>query len=492
MIKENLVAFAEDDTALYPAPPFSPSQLYPEYPFKDLAPKANSVYDLVRESFIRLGLDIQRAGTSLWNPLGEFIQPGDKVVVKPNWVMHENRGPGRLDAVVTHPSIVRAVLDFVCIALRQEGTVIVGDAPLQSCQIDQLWESQDWLTVPGFYKAHSKLNVVFEDWRRELYHRHGKLTFRKEMRQVDELFVPVDLEKDSLLEPVAHDYENFRVTNYDPAALRSHHRPGRHEYCISRRILEADVILNVAKLKSHRKAGMTGCLKNFIGINGHKSFLPHHRRGPASEGHDEYPRANILNSARTSVEELRDVASSRWSQALFSVLHKVPDLALVFGDRISEGSWFGNDTLWRTILDLNRIALYADKEGHIVSSPQRKLFCLVDAVTAGEGEGPLEPTDVNCGAVFAGKNPLAVDAVAARFMGLNVDEIPQLERGFELASLPLFSATASDIWIQGDQREGINTWTGRVRPFLLPAGWQRTRVSATETGHYASASSNCE
>ena len=98
--------------------------------------------------------------------------------------MHENRGSGSLNALVTHPSVVRALLDYVYIALGREGTVVVGDAPLQSCDIDLLWESQDWLTIPRFYEAHSKLNVVLEDWRLELYHRDGKLTFRKELRHV--------------------------------------------------------------------------------------------------------------------------------------------------------------------------------------------------------------------------------------------------------------------------------------------------------------------
>jgi uncharacterized protein (DUF362 family) len=492
MISRGLVSFARDEKSTYPLAPFSPGERYPEYPFGDIGPQPNPVYDLVRKSLIQLGLDMERAGTALWNPLGELIRPGDVVVVKPNWVLHENRGSGTLNALVTHPSIVRAVLDFVYIALGKEGTVVVGDAPLQSCDIDLLWKSQDWLTIPRFYEAHSKFKVVLEDWRLELYHRDGKLTFRKELRPTDDRFLVVNLGWDSLLEPVAHDYKNFRVTNYDPAALQQHHRPGRHEYCVSRRILEADVVLNVAKLKSHRKAGMTGCLKNLVGINGHKSFLPHHRRGPASQGHDEYPRANALKSVRTSIEELRDVASSRTSQVLFSVLHKIPDLVLAFGDRISEGSWFGNDTLWRTILDLNRIARYADRAGQIKSSPQRRVFCMVDAVIAGESEGPLEPSDLHCGAIFAGMGPLAVDAAAARFMGLAVDEIPQLKQGFVLSSLPLFDGTAAEICIQGDQSEKLDDWVGSVRPFLPPAGWQRMRVSTGGAGHYASSSSRCE
>jgi uncharacterized protein (DUF362 family) len=492
MNKDSLVAFAEDDTALYPAPPFSPDRCYPEYPFADLSLQPNPAYDLVRKCLIRLGLDKERAGTALWNPLGELIRSGDKVVVKPNWVMHQNRGSGSLNALVTHPSIVRALLDYVCIALGKKGTVVVGDAPLQSCDIDKLWKSHDWLTIPKFYEAHSNLKIVLEDWRLELYHRDGKLTFRKELRQSDDRFVLVDLGTDSLLEPVAHDYENFRVTNYDPAALREHHRPGKHEYLVSRRILEADVILNLAKLKTHRKAGLTGCLKNFVGINGHKSFLPHHRRGPASQGHDEYPRPNFLKSLRTSIEELRDVASSRSSQMLLSVLHKVPDLVLAFGNRISEGSWFGNDTLWRTILDLNRIALYADRDGHIRPTPQRRILCLVDAVTAGEGEGPLEPSDIQCGAVFAGTNALTVDATAARFMGLTIDEIPLLKQGFGLSALRLFDGGIDGISIQGDQPEKLELWSPGFRPFQMPAGWQRAEVGAGRVGHYASSSSECE
>jgi uncharacterized protein (DUF362 family) len=492
MNKDSLVAFAEDDAALYPAPPFSPDRQYPEYPFADMGPRPNPAYDLVRKCLIRLGLDKERAGTAEWNPLGALIRPGDSVVVKPNWVMHRNRGSGSLNALVTHPSIVRALLDYVYIALGNEGTVVVGDAPLQSCDIDNLLKSHDWLAIPKFYETHSNLNIVLEDWRLELYHRDGKLTFRKEHRQTDDRFVLVDLGKDSLLESVAHDYENFRVTNYDPAALQEHHRPGRHEYCVSRRILDADVILNVAKLKSHRKAGITGCLKNSVGINGHKSFLPHHRRGPASQGHDEYPRPNFLKSLRTSIEELRDVASSQSSQVLLSVLHKIPDLVLAFGDRISEGSWFGNDTLWRTILDLNRIALFADTDGRIKSSPQRRIFCLVDAVTAGEGEGPLEPSDIQCGAVFAGTNALAVDAAAARFMGLTIDEIPLLKQGFGLSALRLFDGGIDEISIQGDRSEKLALWSPGFRPFRMPAGWQRKILIANKAGPFASSYSRCE
>ena len=36
-----------------------------------------------------------------------------------------------------------------------------------------------------------------------------------------------------------------------------------NEYCISNTILDADVIINIPKLKTHKKAGITVCLKKF-------------------------------------------------------------------------------------------------------------------------------------------------------------------------------------------------------------------------------------
>ena len=131
MNSKNRVSVVSGSGIAYPSPPFSPHEAYPEYPFRDLSPSPNLVYGMVREALKRLKLDEERANTADWNPLGEIVQPGAKVVVKPNWVMHTNRGKGTLQSVVTHPSIVRSLLDYIFIALKGEGEVVVGDAPLQ-------------------------------------------------------------------------------------------------------------------------------------------------------------------------------------------------------------------------------------------------------------------------------------------------------------------------------------------------------------------------
>ncbi|MCV6004648.1 DUF362 domain-containing protein, partial [Escherichia coli] len=85
-------------------------------------------------------------------------------------------------------------------------------------------------------------------------------------------FVLFDLGRESLLEPITDQGQNFRVTCYDPRLLAARHAPGRHQYLVSRDIIEADVVINLPKLKTHKKAGLTCALKNLIGINGNKEF----------------------------------------------------------------------------------------------------------------------------------------------------------------------------------------------------------------------------
>lgn len=56
----------------------------------------NHVFQMVSDAFYLLGLDKENYGTKLWNPLGEYVNPGDRVLIKPNLVMHpqgrDNRG----------------------------------------------------------------------------------------------------------------------------------------------------------------------------------------------------------------------------------------------------------------------------------------------------------------------------------------------------------------------------------------------------------------
>ena len=71
---------------------YNPSNKYPEYPFGDeIAGEENPVYDMVRNTLYSMGYDRDNFGKKEWNPLGDIIKKNQKILVKPNWVMHINK-----------------------------------------------------------------------------------------------------------------------------------------------------------------------------------------------------------------------------------------------------------------------------------------------------------------------------------------------------------------------------------------------------------------
>ena len=92
---------------------FRPSMVYPEYPFDTHCPLTidNAIYAGIRETLRLAGLDAENYGVAEWNPLGAYIEPGMRVLVKPNLVMHENPTGSGIDCLYTHPSIIAAGID---------------------------------------------------------------------------------------------------------------------------------------------------------------------------------------------------------------------------------------------------------------------------------------------------------------------------------------------------------------------------------------------
>jgi uncharacterized protein (DUF362 family) len=386
------------------------------------------VFALVRSALRDLGLDAARFGTPRWNPLGDLVRPGGKIVVKPNWVLHRNEGPGGMDCMITHPSVLRAVLEYVFLA--QPAQVVLGDAPLQGCDFEKLLDFGGLRAVITDFQARG-LPLVVKDFRRTVMRQAGGLKRVAEELRPEADYVLLDLGADSLLEPISRDWKKFRVTVYDPRKMRAHHRPGRHRYLVAREILAADLVVNVPKLKAHKKAGLTCCLKNLIGINGNKEYLPHHRKGGADAGvgdnyaHRHWQMAmaetilDLANRHRNFPRAYRFAERAAW-WFLARAARKDPSVQL-------EGSWHGNDTIWRTCLDLNRALLYAGADGRLRDTPQREEVSIVDAVVAGQGEGPLAPDPLPTGAVYAVRNPAVGDWLGARLLGFAPARIPLLQ-----------------------------------------------------------------
>jgi len=381
-------------------------------------------------------------------PFGRIVSAGAKVVVKPNWVLHENQGPWGLEPLVTHSLLIRTVVEALLESAAAR--VTVGDAPLQECSFERLINADG---LGSWAAALSEREPRFRgprDYRRTKATKvDGVRVEREELVPLDQ-FVLFDLAEDSLLEPITED-GRFRVTVYPPAELAKTHARGRHQYLVARDIIEADVVVNMPKLKTHKKAGVTCALKNLIGINGNKEFLPHHRLGGSTRGGDCYPGADPVKRALEFVLDQENATHSHgtrraWSlgkRALSRILHERSDQLGV------EGAWSGNDTIWRTCLDLNRILRYGRPDGTLSSAPQRRVIHVVDAIVAGHGDGPLRPEPLELGLLIGGNNAAAVDYVGARLLGYDPSRIPIVAHAFDEFRWPLREFSTGDVVVTG-------------------------------------------
>jgi len=506
------VAVSHDATLRYPTtPPFDPSERYPEFdrmPYSPAIGAANPVYAATREILHALGLDRERFGTADWNPLGVLVRPGGRVVVKPNLVLHEPASLKGSDALTTHGSIIRALVDYALLALRGDGEVVVADCPLQEADIETVLSTTGLDAVLRHFRDVARMPVRFVDFRLDgmVLHPDGRISGRRKLSGDPRGNVEVHLDATSLLEPitVADDrfgagYQNsFAVANYDASKTSGRHTPGRHAYLIPRTVLESDLFINVPKLKTHQKAGITVCQKNLIGINADKSYLPHYREGSADEGGDEYPYRNRLTAWNRKVRKrfvdgtpaLWKAGSGLWRLAKATLLSPRvlgKESTFVANAGVSGGAWHGNDTLWRTILDINRILFLADASGTLRTDRRRAYLAVVDGIVAGEGNGPILPRTRHDGVLLAGMDALAVDVVAARLMGLDWTAIPQLRQAAALTSLRFSDFTGDTAEL--DVRAPDGRWS---RLFDLtaeehlgfdpPPFWRESRLSAEAAG----------
>jgi uncharacterized protein (DUF362 family) len=403
-------------------------------------------------------------------PLADIIEPGMVVLLKPNWVLHYNQSGCGMDCMVTHPSFIKATLKEVFAA--KPSRVMIGDAPIQSTRFDEL-PCLDWLKTND---VNNYCPVEIIDFRRDIVDKYGKV--HSNSRGLEN-FVIFDLGRDSLLEPITKSAEIFRNTNYDPKALAATHQPGRHQYLLAKEPFEADVIINLPKLKAHRKAGITAAIKNLVGINGNKGYLPHHRIGGSVQGGDCYEGSFIL---KRFAESLLDISNSRINKPDYLFwrfcVNALIQLQWMIAPNVFkslEGSWYGNDTIWRMVLDLNRIALYGKIDGSMSSTPVRRIHSLTDGIIAGQHNGPLAPEPLYMGAVTFASSSLFADMAHAALMHFDWHKIPLLRYGLETgSSYPLVSHTPEElkVCVNGETYSFAETAQLHGKDFIPPDGWK--------------------
>jgi len=428
----------------------------------------------VSEALVRMGEMLGWASVAN-GPLGQVVERGAKVVIKPNFVMHENSGPWGMPPLLTHQSLVQAATEAVLLADPSE--VMVGDAPIQSCDFELLLKNAELDSWSQRLQRQDSRFKGIRDFRRTVATFVDGVRIADENVQSEDHFVLFDLAGESLLEPITRDDPAFRVTCYDPRLMAKTHAPGCHRYLIAREILEADVIVNLPKLKTHQKAGITCALKNLIGINGNKEYLPHHRIGGFDLGGDCYPGSSDLKRALEFIHDRQNMTKSHTAGRVWrTAANQFYRLLRLQGDRFGiEGSWSGNDTIWRTCLDLNRILLYGTPQGTMADTVQRRVIHITDAIVAGQGNGPLSPEPLPMGLLLAGGNAAAMDWIGAYLLGYPPENIPIVREALETFRWPLTSFTRQDIRVLGDLGDGVaDEILARraVEPINHPAGWR--------------------
>jgi uncharacterized protein (DUF362 family) len=422
----------------YPLPPFSPDTKYAEYNFEDIS-KTNYVYKSVRDLFCLLELDKENIGSKEWNPLGSVITRNDTVLIKPNVVGSFHFNNGELTSLITHASVVRPIIDYALIALNGTGNIIIADSPERVADFNVILQKSGISDLLSYYNKNG-IHIEVRDLRREkIKYGYGAISQKKRLPGDIEGYQIIDLGKDSEFSSLSpNKLSRLYGADYNRRETLKHHNEFKHEYEVSNTLLKSDVVISVPKLKTHRKAGVTLNLKGLVGCTGNKNFIPHRTLGDRSNGGDSYPypavtrRGNFIRKLDDLLKDyLLGFIENKYSAILYTLIKQgfveilhVPKNDLPYGG----GAWDGNDTLWRSVVDITRIIHYADKNGCLCDKKQRKFFGIIDGIHAGDKNGPMEPMLRKEGVLIAGSDLLAADIASTITMGFDYNRIIYLKR----------------------------------------------------------------
>ena len=399
---------------------------------------------------------IRLAGVRLEN----WVRPGESVLLKPNWVKAEHpRFADGWRTVMTGTAVVEAMAREVWRAMESRGRIVIADAP----QTDSSFAAID--ACLGLRAMESRLrssgiDASVVDLRKEEWvQRDGVIAERRTLTGDPAGYVAFDLGARSAF--AGHrGAGRYYGADYDAGEVNRHHSGGRHEYLLARSAVEADVVISIPKLKTHKKTGITAGLKNLVGVNGDKNWLPHHTEFGWREAGDERPAGDWrMRLERGMARGLRKL--NRAVPGLGPVVHGRARAAgaALFGETeavVRSGNWHGNDTCWRMCLDLNQLVIHGRPDGSL-SEGRRRYLVLGDGLIAGDGGGPMNPDPVAAGLLLFGTDPASVDAAAATLMGFDVERIPLVREAFRRVS-------AGTDWRRVQLGSNVATWNGRVLP----------------------------
>ena len=310
----------------------------------------------------------------------------------------------------THPAFLRPIIDYVYKACGPGGRILLAEGPWAAGVFDRL------VVATGIQAMVEHLATM-----------HGVPVVLKDLNKASRETTPlIDLGAVSELRAVERVW-------YDAhgEVMREGDDPGVGCYRIAPSVLEADVVICVPKAKVHCSGGVTLAMKNVLGVI------------PAWDG--PYEQAVLKDCAHTS------------------------DVDRAAGAR---GMYLDNDTIWRSMTDLNRILLYADAQGLLHSEQQRRYLVIVDGIVAAE-ESQYHPHPYPLNTVVIGSEPVTVDAVTARCMGFDPRLLKSVTKAAARADFSLGPAHPSQVKVVVSGEEGLSAlYRHALIPELHVFSWQ--------------------
>ncbi len=373
------------------------------------------------------------------NPLGEFVSPGESVVIKPNFVTikeaHFNLNSERQSCVTTNRALIAPMIKYAFNAVGSKGHVTIVDSPIEASDFDETMQKLGITEIVSYFKSKrypltlldlrdSRVvpKTLINDQRFNGGSLNVGLFIKKRLSGDPTGYTTVDLGTKSYF----HNYSKIHKLRFykphfkDPVKA---HTNSKHRYSIANTVLRAKLIINLPKMKTHKIAGVTLSLKNNIGLISKKTWLPHYTEGYPPYG-DQYDTKPSLNNR---IQNFLRVIPLWNGNSIFIRFPRVDNKNQQVKMPIYNGSWIGNDTLWRTVLDVAKVVEYADTDGKIQDTPQRAILNILDGIIAGEGNGPLGATPRHCGLLMGSFNMYVLDVIAMQIMGLDIEKIKYLK-----------------------------------------------------------------
>ena len=299
---------------------------------------------------------VRQAIQQKWQELGWNQMLGDHsrlVVIKPNWIQEGNEeNPESWEALITHPNVVISVVEALTVEMRGRGTIAICDAPHGYANFKKILDRGDFMQrMNRIRRANPGINFEILDLRRTVIGLKENVVIDRIQNVSDPRgYVRLDMGKDSLF--FHHGGQGrYYGADYDRDEVNRHHHDEIQEYLLAGTPMACDLFVNLPKLKTHKKTGITCALKNLVGINGDKNWLPHHTEGSPGMSGDEFPAKSFAYGIESTFKKI--------GHGIALGLPVVGPLALRIGRRfglsvlgssditVRNGNWHGNDTCWR-------------------------------------------------------------------------------------------------------------------------------------------------